>query len=354
MHTLGGPPTASATAPLLPLLLQSLPKRWPLVEPLALARLHELARTCRVVQFLRSFVTRTAPLRPRAKAPTASDTGLCRFLLVDHSVDPVRTAPLTPVVVAPLPFPSSRQRSAHAFKAAPWFLFPAAETVVYLDAKVRLATTLGGLLVRFNWVLHPLIVLRHSVHGDENVIRNGVVSGIAGEHAVLAARKRENWTQDLMDIDTLRSMYCWGGGARVCTRWGGVIESSMLIWRRPSGRFDNGAVRVALRLLQGLWLAEIATLSHREQLSFTFVMDTLKLRDAVTLYLGLRDATTRARPTLHSGSSNGCRIALKLCSGASTTSGATRRIQGLTTAGPKVRRRSSWVGVKSARILQYS
>ena len=168
---------------------------------------------------------------PSAKGEGAdgSDTGLCRFLLIDHAVDPARAAPLTPVMVAPLPFPSSRQRSAHAFKAVPWFLFPAAETVVYLDAKVRLTTTLRDLLERFKWVLHPLIVLRHPSYGDERVIVDGVASGITGEHAVLAARKRENWTQDLLDIDTLRDLYCW----------------------------------------------------DREQLSFTFVMDTLKLRDAV-------------------------------------------------------------------------
>jgi len=281
VRTLGGPPTASATAPPLPLVLQSLPRRWPLLEPLALARLHELARACRVVQYSVLFGDEDSLPSAKGEGADGSDTGLCRFLLVDHAVDPARAAPLTPVMVAPLPFPSSRQRSAHAFKAVPWLLFPAAETVVYLDAKVRLTTTLRDLLERFNWVLHPLIVLRHPSYGDERVIVNGVASGITGEHAVLAARKRENWTQDLLDVDTLRGLYCWDRGPKLCARWGGVIESSVLIWRRPSGRFDNGAMRAALRLLQGLWLAEIATLSHREQLSFTFVMDTLKLRDAV-------------------------------------------------------------------------
>ena len=117
------------------------------------------------------------------------------------------------------------------------------------------------------------VVLRHPVVGNESFHRSGLLLETGNEQQSIISRANEDFESDARDVDLLRSLYC--GPTQPCAEWGGVIESSLLMWQRCAG------LSAYIEALQCAWFNEIALVSQREQLSFTFVMDTLRLRSII-------------------------------------------------------------------------
>eukprot|EP00965_Chrysotila_dentata_P231644 6198479-Pleurochrysis_carterae.AAC.1 len=280
---------------------QCLANRKPLLSDDKLQALHAASAGCDMVMYtvilgaydaLDIFIEKQPADLGAAELPGK----LCRFALVDKAtIAKSKERGYTkksrkawhPFAINPLPFPSSKQRSAHGFKAAPWLLFPTAEWIIYLDGKIILQQPVRHMLSNFTALpgKTSLFVLLHPhVIGPRH--ESPLLEEIVAEKAWITRRKREDFARDVADINHLLRLYCNADlNARyeldIC-QTSPVIESSLMVWRQPRPSSSCAAAqKLQMELLQCLWLTEIALVSQREQLSFPYVVDVLKAESSI-------------------------------------------------------------------------